>query len=210
MRGFRVFLADGGAMDKAAWERLLSVWAADAVKRAEIEPTAGPFSGLGLPGVTAEGLLAAEARLGCQLPPSYREFLKCTNGLHQPRGYVAARGGNFWSAEEIDWFRMRNRDWIYAYMDSYADSTPDDRYFVYGPEQEPYELRCEYLEHALEISTNGDASVYLLNPKIVGAGGEWEAWFFANWLPGALRYRSFAEMMLAHYDGFRLRGLDGF
>jgi isoquinoline 1-oxidoreductase subunit beta len=38
-------------MDKAAWERLLSVWAAEAVKRAGVKPAAGHFSGLGLPGV---------------------------------------------------------------------------------------------------------------------------------------------------------------
>ena len=48
-------------MDKAAWERLLSVWAAEAVKRAGVEPAAGPFSGLGLPGV-AEAELPFKGR----------------------------------------------------------------------------------------------------------------------------------------------------
>jgi hypothetical protein len=31
---------------------------------------------------------------------------------------------------------------------------------------------------------------------------EWEAWFFANWLPGAARYRSFREMMKAERESF--------
>jgi hypothetical protein len=84
------------------------------------------------------------------------------------------------------------------------------QYFVYGPEQDTINLRCEYLEHTLEISTRGDSSVYLLNPKIVGADGEWEAWFFANWAAGAYRYKSFAEMMLAHYQDFQNKGLNGF
>jgi hypothetical protein len=132
-------------MDKAAWDRLLSVWAAEAVKRAGVKPTAGPFSGLGLPGVAEAELLVAEGRLGCRLPPSYREFLKCTNGLRQPLEFVAARGGDFWPAEEIERFRVRK-----------------------------------------------------------------EAWFFANWGPGAYRHQSFAEMMLAHYEGFQSEGLDGF
>jgi hypothetical protein len=35
----------------------------------------------------------------------------------------------------------------------------------------------------------------LLNPEIVTPEGEWETWFFANWLPGATRYRSFAEWL---------------
>src|SRR5262249_53269815 len=83
-------------------------------------------------------------------------------------------------------------------------------YFVYGPEQDPINLRREYLEHTLEISTRGDSSVYLLNPMIVGTDGEWEAWFFANWGPGAHRHQSFAEMMLAHYEDFQSKGLDGF
>src|SRR5262245_63655392 len=98
-------------MDKAAWERLLSVWAAEAVKRAGVKPAAGPFSGLGFPGAAGAELLVAEARLGCRLPPSYREVLSCTNGLRQPLQFVAARGGNFW-AEAIDWFSVRNQEWI--------------------------------------------------------------------------------------------------
>jgi len=196
-------------MDKAAWERLLSVWAAEAVKRTGLKPAAGPFSGLGLPGVAEADLLVAEARLGCRLPPSYREFLKCTNGLRQPLDFVPARGGDFWPAEGSDWFRERNQEWIDAWTgDLFVIS--DELYFVYGPEQDPINLRREYLEHTLEISTRGDSSVYLLNPKILGADGEWEAWFFANWAPGAYRYRSFAEMMLAHYQDFQSEGLDGF
>ena len=35
--------------------------------------------------------------------------------------------------------------------------------------------------------------------------GEWEAWFFANWLPGATRFRSFAELMEAEYQSFHER-----
>jgi HEAT repeat protein len=30
---------------------------------------------------------------------------------------------------------------------------------------------------------------------VVWPDGEWETWFFANWVPGAVRYRSFAEWM---------------
>ena len=41
----------------------------------------------------------------------------------------------------------------------------------------------------------GDGAVVLLNPKVVTPEGEWETWFFANWLPGAVRYRSLAEWL---------------
>ncbi len=46
------------------------------------------------------------------------------------------------------------------------------------------------------------SAIYLLNPQVVTEEGEWEAWFFANWLPGAARYRSFQEMMEAEYQDF--------
>jgi hypothetical protein len=193
-------------MDTIAWERLLSAWAADVAANGESPAPAGPLSGLGFPGATEKELQEAEARLGCRLPQSYREFLKCSNGLRQPSEFVAARGGDFWSAQEVDWFRVRNREWIDAWTSAGTVDIPDERYFVYGPEQDPCDMRPEYLEHALEISQMGDASIYLLNPEIVGDDGEWEAWFFASWNPGANRYRSFAEMMLAHRDD----GLDGF
>jgi len=47
----------------------------------------------------------------------------------------------------------------------------------------------------LTISEPGDSAIFLLNPEVVDANGEWEAWFFANWYPGAARYRSFWDLM---------------
>jgi len=63
-------------------------------------------------------------------------------------------------------------------------------------------LRASYLLTSLEISDRGDDSIYLLNPKIVTEDGEWEAWLFANWIPGAIRYRSFWDLMQAEYKNF--------
>ncbi len=55
----------------------------------------------------------------------------------------------------------------------------------------------------LEISDVGDSAIYLLNPQIVTADGEWQAWFFSNWNPGAVRHRSFQELMVAERNAFR-------
>lgn len=56
----------------------------------------------------------------------------------------------------------------------------------------------------LKISHAPDASdVYLLNPRVVTPDGEWEAWYFAHWLPGAVRYRSFWDLMNDEYHNFR-------
>ena len=48
-------------------------------------------------------------------------------------------------------------------------------------------------------------SIYLLNPQVVTAAGEWEAWFLADYLGGADRYPSFQALMEAEYQNF----LDG-
>jgi hypothetical protein len=90
---------NGGAMTRDDWARLLEPWAAAVVARmeaeeeVEIEP--GPLSGLGFSGATEAQLAAAEARLGCRLPPSYRAFLESTNGLRQADPCMAALGGHF-------------------------------------------------------------------------------------------------------------------
>ena len=199
------------------WKKFLAKWTAEIAARPS-KTTADmraldPRFGFGFPGASEAEIAAAEERLGARLPPSYREFLAATNGLRQPYDYVVALGGDFWGTDRIEWFRVRNGDWVDAYAGetvlSGYPSVSDRDYFVYGPGQDSALFRPEYLRAALEISDVGDSAICLLNPEIRTADGEWEAWFFANWLPGAARYRSFRELMEAHYEGFH-DGADGF
>lgn len=144
--------------------------------------------GFGAPGATEAQLAATERRLGIRLPPSYRAFLATTNGLHQPYAYVATTGGDFWPAERVDWFRVRNADWIAA-----------------------YDGLVEHLDQTLELSHDGDASVYLLDPTRIAKDGEWEAWHFATWDPGGpTRHRSFGALMLDRRAAFDRGSNDGF
>lgn len=205
-------------MTRDEWARLLEPWAAAVLERLEsadyepdeLEVGDGPFSGLGFPGATESELAAAEARLGCRLPASYREFLACTNGLRQADPCMAALGGHFWGTDGIEWLRVRDAEVIEIWNEDTTE-VPDEQYFVYGDGQDCTWLRPAYLRNALEISYEGDAGGYLLIPDVVGADGEWEAWFFTSWHPGADRYRSFAEMMLArHHDFMQARGGTGF
>jgi len=102
----------------------------------------------------------------------------------------------------VRWFRRDNRDWIRAY--SVADAAhcdaglPDDEYYAYTEEARQH-FRPKHLAHAIQISDVGDATAYLLNPQVVDAAGEWEAWVISNSQPGVTRYRSFAELMFAEY-----------
>jgi hypothetical protein len=198
------------------WENFLRRWSQDLLESMQHDQQQLPIevikSGwLGYPGATEEQISRAEYRLGTTLPPSYREFLKVTNGWRQTTPFIY----KLWSIEEIEWFAVRRPDWIDSFVagciSTYKNNAttfssipaiPDAEYFVYGDEQDCSKLRLEYLQTALEISDMGDSAIYLLNPQIITPDGEWEAWFFGNWLPGADRYRSFWEMMQAEYANF--------
>lgn len=191
-------------MDRAQWEPLLRQWSREVLASDEyaglLPPEVVASGWLGYPGATEEEIQQAETRLGTQLPPSYREFLKVSNGWRITSPFI----DQVWSTDEIAWFSERNQYWIDAYRNAegVATSVPDSQYFVYGAGQDPVLFRVEYLQTALEISDVGDSAIYLLNPKVVTPDGEWEAWFFANWLPGAQRYRSFWDMMQAEHAAF--------
>ena len=89
-----------------------------------------------------------------------------------------------WSTDDIEWFRVRHADWIADWnlgAEHYAA-----RNVAQGIPPAADEQR--YLPAALEISDVGDSAIYLLNPLVTGLDGEWEAWFFSNWNPAAVRY----------------------
>ncbi|HEU4321531.1 MAG TPA: SMI1/KNR4 family protein [Roseiflexaceae bacterium] len=192
-------------MDVQSWERLMRQWSQDMIEDDDFVSELVPDSviatqWLGYPKATEAQIAAAEQRLGVQLPPSYRTFLQVTNGWRQIHCYIH----RMWSTEEIEWFAVRNQAWIDIYLKYYAASPPisDQDYFVYGEQQYAPQFRPQYLSSALEISEVDDGTVYLLNPQVVTPDGEWEAWLFANWLPGAHRYRSFWEMMQSEHQNF--------
>jgi cell wall assembly regulator SMI1 len=69
---------------------------------------------LGFPGATEARLAAAESRLGVSLPPSYRAFLRVSNGWRVASPFVY----RVWGCEEIEWLRVRNRHLIDVWVDS--------------------------------------------------------------------------------------------
>lgn len=206
-------------MNSFNWESFLRQWSRELIESMMDNPERLPpavieSKWLGYPSATEEQIARAEARLGMALPPSYREFLKVTNGWRQTTPFIY----RLWSTEDIEWFSVRHQDWISTFVERYGNSslnldlsgngrlvTPsisDTDYLIYGDEQDCSKLRVEYLHKVLEISDIGESTVYLLNPQVMTEDGEWEAWFFGDWLPGADRYRSFQEMMLAEYENF--------
>ncbi len=197
---------------KALWRPFLEAWSRQAfASRQPLNdvPAEAVRSGwLGYPGATEEQLAQLEARLGARLPPSYRAFLSTTNGWWQPTGYDEQY--QFWSTEQVEWMAVRNQEWIDGWLmgwhcsDPAPPHVPDDEYFVYGKDQTPAALREEYFSSLLEVSAEAlTRSIYVLNPQIVTAEGEWEAWYWDH--DEITRYRSFWEMLQAAHEQFQLR-----
>ncbi len=198
------------------WESFLKRWSQEIVEaiapdRDKLPSSVIKSGWLGYPGATDQQIAEAETRLNITLPPSYRAFLKVTNGWRQTTPFI----NKLWSTQKIEWFSVKHQKWIDAFWEksghlpaesSNSSSPPpsvsDEEYFVYGEVQDCSKLRCEYLQTALEISKRGEGAIYLLNPQVVTPNGEWEVWFFGDWLPGADRYHSFQEMMQAEYENF--------
>ena len=132
----------------------------------------------------------AEARLGASLPKSYKEFLLHTNGAN-----LLERPLFLLSIDEIDWYRNVEPGNISAWEKD-AVSVSDEQYIVYGKYQDCIHMRAEYLNKCLTLSSSIDGDIYLLNPCIKAEGGEWEAWNLGFKHPGAVRYRSFWDLMV--------------
>lgn len=150
---------------------------------------------------TSQQIQEKEKKLGIQLPASYKAFLQVSNGFKMLSQF-------FWNilpVEEIQWLKDCEPGLIEAYMNPFPDGAygyvSNEEYFVYGDEQRTVNIRPEYLQSCLSISGWGDSSLILLNPEIK-FGDEWEAWAFANWYPGACRFKSFWDLANDEFKGY--------
>ncbi|PZV10193.1 MAG: SMI1/KNR4 family protein [Leptolyngbya sp.] len=184
-------------MTKFNWKSLLKEFSRKLIEERdeedwELTPVMVKSTWLGYPAASEAEIVEAETRLNTRFPPSYRAFLAISNGWRNSDWTEM----HLYSTSEIDWFASRNQEWIDAWQSTDQPTISDEKYFVYGADQDCIHLRREYLSTALEISSgSGDSDIFLLIPEVVSETGEWEAWHFGNKLPGAYRYRSFYELM---------------
>ncbi len=127
------------------------------------------------PGASAEEIADAERRLGTTLPPGYRSFLATTNGF----GPIGSFVRRLRPADEIRWLSDEDPELIRIWV----EATGDDA-----------------LAATLVVSDEEDGARLLLNPAVVDEEGEWEAWFFAHWVPGAEPYSSFRALVEETYS----------
>jgi len=148
----------------------------------------------GRPPASEELLLTAERRLGAHLPPSYRSFLSVANGWYPFGSFIE----QLLPVSEVDWLRNADPDALAGIQECYQeDEISDQEYLDYETDKHMVALRHRYYPDCLLVGTSwgGGGELVLLNSRIVFPNGEWEALFFANWLPGNWRYRSFRELV---------------
>lgn len=156
---------------------------------------------LGKPGASEAELALLEERLQQKLPPSYRSFLAASNGFG-PIDYFIY---DLYSTAEVDWLAVKDSSLVELWEKNPTPAADpelaDERYLRYDDSQIAGVLRPGHMRQCLMISDWGDAGFLALNPAIQHEG-EWEAWHFANWNPGAVRYRSFAELMQSSFQTY--------
>jgi hypothetical protein len=99
--------------------------------------------------------------------------------------------------DEIDRSARREPEWLDAWMEG-VGSVPGPALDVARLPDDPTDpatMPASQLGDTVVVSTTNDMRVLLINPALIGAGGEWEAWDFATWYPGAYRYPSFDHLI---------------
>ena len=148
----------------------------------------------GLPPASEELISKAERRLGTRLPPSYRSFLSVANGWRLFSSFIE----RLLPICEVDWLRAADPDSLSAIQEYYReDEISDQEYLDYENDKHRECLRHRYYPDCLLVgkSWSGEGEMVLLNSRIVFPNGEWEAIFFADWIPGNQRYRSFRDLV---------------
>ncbi len=173
------------------WRAFLLHWSVAVGKLSADTGQAGEEAWFGFPGVREEDISAVEARLNIQLPPSYRAFLLVTNGWRTGSSLPS----QLLPVEQVNLLVKQHSDWVNEWVVS-----ADELGVLDDPEQP-----AMHLPYTLQVSDVEDNSVCLLNPRVVGAGGEFEAWFFGNWIPGADVYPSFGSLMVGRLESILYR-----
>lgn len=137
---------------------------------------------IGYDPATEEQIAVAEARLGVTLPPSYRAFLKTSNGWRVCNPWMEA----VYPVENIDFTRNTDLDlieiWAHSGTGAASASLSD-------------------IAHTIRISAWTDMAVLLLNPQKSTTEGEWEAWFYSDTIQGAEVFPSFWDLMQDQLNG---------
>lgn len=183
------------------WRSFLLKWSQewadslpDGETRSKDDETARQARWLGLPPASEERIAAMEERLGRRMPPSYREFLKVSDGWRHAGGFVWLLAGT----EEARWHNNESglADMYEEYLDE--DSGPEER------------REAGVWRRGLQLDVESDITHVLLDPEDVDEHGEWAVYTWASWqaAPPERHANFLAFMREMHQEFHRLRAHD--
>ncbi|WEV28962.1 SMI1/KNR4 family protein [Streptomyces sp. 71268] len=120
---------------------------------------------LGLPPATEEQIVALEQRLGRRLPPSYREFLKVTDGWRHAGGFVWLLAGTV----DAHWHENESE-----LAEIFAEGLDED-----ADHDQRYEV--DIWHRGLQLDVESDVVYVLMDPEEVDEDGEWTVYTWASW-----------------------------
>ncbi|WP_411090930.1 SMI1/KNR4 family protein [Streptomyces sp. 049-1] len=182
------------------WRRFLLMWSAewadglaDDEGRGEDDQEARRARWLGSPPASEERVTAAEKRLGRRMPPSYREFLKVSDGWRHAGGFVWRLAGT----AEARW-----------HDDASGLAVMFEEYLDEGSEYEEWR-EAGLWRRGLQLDVESDAMYVLMDPEDVDEDGEWAVYAWAGWQAASpVRHASFLEFMRdMHREFHSLRAL---
>ncbi len=148
---------------------------------------------------------ALEGRIGRHLPPSYRSFLSLTDGFRADGWGVAGPFDSAGYTGLLPASRVQTMAWAdpvtvlpYTIPDTPFGRGPFEPHDVVAflglAEDTPWELPpVGHLVHAIAVSGRQQHGTIILDPLVVDAGGEWEAW---RWdADGCTRFASFGSLV---------------
>ncbi len=212
------------------WLEFLSCWKGEIGNRLASEPNRSTvlMGGLGISLIGTDEYLGNRKFVeefrgdkGRSLPKSYRDFAAVTGGAwvveSSGDGMDVRNYGMLLPTKDIAKFKdidFANWNiWQEAIGKNSAREVSPEMYYRYGFDNNPKErqdsaqFRWKHLNDLIKVGELEQGTVLLINPMEISSDGEWEAWLLSPKLPGANRYRSFAELMqhIAHQDIF-MRG----
>ncbi|MFF9283004.1 SMI1/KNR4 family protein [Streptomyces griseosporeus] len=169
------------------WRSFLLGWSAewadslpDGETCGEDDETARRERWLGFPPASEARITAMEERLGRRMPPSYREFLKVSDGWRHAGGFVwllAGTAGARWHDDAL------------GLADTFEECLDEDA----GPQER---REASVWRRGLQLDVESDALYVLMDPEDVDADGEWAVYTWAGWRAAPpRRYGSFLAFM---------------
>jgi hypothetical protein len=151
----------------------------------------------GFPPAPEEVIQATESRLGVRLPPSLRSFYGVSNGWRVVGFFIYAVR----PVQEIGWLKDLDPS-LFSVAQQAIDITQPFKKDPDGKRREEYRFEQGFtVRRSVIVTSDGDASTWLLDPLLSDGRGEWRAGQWSSWNPAMDWFaKDFEELFSSEVD----------